>query len=253
MAAGAWTVGSVANIPRVSYAADEFNFLTAANAFAALKAGSLTVTGAGNFATLTVGGHAPWTAGNFDPATKAAAVHTHAAGDVTSGVFNVLRIPDLAMAKITGLATALAAKLDTASFTWANLPGKPAKATSAQFLAANTDQPLHSDAPWAAAGFVAIAQAATLAVNLAAGINFSTTMTGNRTLGAPSNAKPGQSGVIVFTQDATGNRTLAFDAAWKFPLGLDPALTTTAGARDVLCYTVIAPGDVVASLLKDVK
>jgi|GEM_PF-1022718 len=46
--------------------------------------------------------------------TKADAAHNHDAGHVTTGVFNVLRIPDLAMAKITGLATALAGKADTA-------------------------------------------------------------------------------------------------------------------------------------------
>lgn len=43
-------------------------------------------------------------------AGKAAAVHQHAAADVTSGVFDVGRIPALAMEKITGLASALAAK-----------------------------------------------------------------------------------------------------------------------------------------------
>lgn len=43
-------------------------------------------------------------------AGKADSGHTHAAGDVVSGVFSVLRIPDLAMAKITGLADALATK-----------------------------------------------------------------------------------------------------------------------------------------------
>ena len=39
--------------------------------------------------------------------------HTHDAGAVTSGTFSVLRIPDLAMAKITGLAAALGGKSDT--------------------------------------------------------------------------------------------------------------------------------------------
>ncbi|PZU74149.1 MAG: hypothetical protein DI531_08225 [Brevundimonas sp.] len=43
-------------------------------------------------------------------AGKASASHSHAAGDVTSGVFDVGRIPALAMEKITGLATALAGK-----------------------------------------------------------------------------------------------------------------------------------------------
>lgn len=45
---------------------------------------------------------------------KAATVHQHDAGDITSGVFNVGRIPALAMEKITGLAAALAGKLNIA-------------------------------------------------------------------------------------------------------------------------------------------
>ena len=49
---------------------------------------------------------------------KADSAHSHDAGHVTTGVFNVLRIPDLAMAKITGLATALAEKASLAGATF---------------------------------------------------------------------------------------------------------------------------------------
>jgi microcystin-dependent protein len=45
---------------------------------------------------------------------KADTAHSHDAGHVTTGVFNDLRIPDLAMAKITGLVEALGGKADTA-------------------------------------------------------------------------------------------------------------------------------------------
>lgn len=57
---------------------------------------------------------------------KSAVGHTHAASDTTSGVFEVARIPALAMEKITGLAAALAVKLAIADFTWGNLANKPA-------------------------------------------------------------------------------------------------------------------------------
>lgn len=45
-------------------------------------------------------------------AGKAPLVHTHAAADVTSGIFVVARIPDLGQAKITGLVDSLAGKAD---------------------------------------------------------------------------------------------------------------------------------------------
>jgi hypothetical protein len=57
---------------------------------------------------------------------------------------------------------------------------------------------------------VALTDAATIAVDLSLGNNFSVTLGGNRTLGAPTNQTAGQSGVIVVTQDSTGSRTLAW-------------------------------------------
>lgn len=126
-------------------------------------------------------------------------------------------------------------------------------ATAAQYRS-NTagDLPLTPAAVWAAAALVTLTQATTIAVNMSLGINFTTTMNGNRTLGAPSNAKPGQSGVIEILQDGTGGRTLAFNAAWVFAGGVDPTLSTAAGARDVLAYTVLSSGVILGTLLKGV-
>jgi hypothetical protein len=85
---------------------------------------------------------------------------------------------------------------------------------------------------------VALTDAATIAVDLSLGNNFSVTLAGNRTLGAPTNVTAGQSGVIVVTQDGTGSRTLAFNSVYKFAGGTAPTLTTTASAVDVLAYYV---------------
>ena len=60
-------------------------------------------------------GSVPWTTTNFDPAGKSDTDHRHDASHTTTGVFDVGRIPALAMAKVTGLATALAAKADLAN------------------------------------------------------------------------------------------------------------------------------------------
>lgn len=86
---------------------------------------------------------------------------------------------------------------------------------------------------------VSLTDAATIAVDLSLGNNFSVTLAGNRSLGDPTNVTAGQSGVIVVTQDSTGSRTLSYTGTkWKFAGGTAPTLTTTASAVDVLAYYV---------------
>lgn len=82
-----------------------------------------------------------------------------------------------------------------------------------------------------------LTDAATIAVDMATGINFNVTLGGNRTLGNPTNAKPGQSGRIRVTQDGTGSRTLAYDANWKH-IGSAPTIATAAAAVDLFAYFV---------------
>ncbi len=146
---------------------------------------------------------------------------------------------------------------DTArAITPANLTAK--EATAAQFRNNTADLILTTDQVWSAADRVALTwtSGGNTAVDLNAGVNFAvTTATGNSTLAAPTNAKTGQSGFIEITQDATTPRTLAFASAWVFAGGADPALTATAGAKDVLFYQVLnATGPVVlATLVKNVS
>ena len=99
---------------------------------------------------------------------------------------------------------------------------------------------------------VALSDAATIAVDLSLGNNFSVTLGGNRTLGDPTNVTAGQSGVIVVTQDGTGSRTLAYAGTkYKFAGGTAPTLTAGAAAAvDVLAYYCeSAPRITVTSLL----
>lgn len=123
-------------------------------------------------------------------------------------------------------------------------------ATTAQILSNTADKVLLTDDTWAAGDYVALTDAATVAVDLSLGINFSLTIGGNRTLGAPSNTKNGQAGEIIITQDGTGSRTLAYHANWKFAGGVEPTLSTAAGAVDVLSYKVINSTFIIAALSK---
>lgn len=81
-----------------------------------------------------------------------------------------------------------------------------------------------------------LTDAATIAVDCDTGNVFTVTLGGNRTLGAPTNLKNGATYVFIVKQDATGSRTLAYNAVYKFPGGVDPVLTTTANAVDILAF-----------------
>lgn len=83
---------------------------------------------------------------------------------------------------------------------------------------------------------VPLTDAATIAVDASAGNDFRVTITANRTMGAPSNLADGQAFTIAITQDATGGRTVTWNAAYKFGTAGAPTLTATANATDVLAF-----------------
>jgi hypothetical protein len=77
------------------------------------------------------------------------------------------------------------------------------------------------------------------------------TLTGDVTLNAPSNLVAGAGFWIRLTQDGTGSRTITFDSAFRFTGGAAPALTTTAGASDMLyCVVVDAATPVIDAALR---
>lgn len=143
-----------------------------------------------------------------------------------------------------------AASIASASTTTA---GVVELATTAEFrTGTDTTRALGVSETWNAGAEVSLSDATTVALDLATGINFTLTLGGNRTLGNPTNAKVGQSGVIRIVQDATGSRTLAYGADWEFAGGLVPVLSTAAASNDLLFYQVVASGRVFASLVKGI-
>ncbi len=101
-----------------------------------------------------------------------------------------------------------------------------------------------------AADIAALTDASTIAVDMATGANFTVTLGGNRTLGAPTNAKSGQTGTILVKQPSSGGpRTLAYASAWV-PFGSTPSLSTAANAVDMIAYAVEASGKVRFNLSK---
>lgn len=130
----------------------------------------------------------------------------------------------------------------------------PGAASAQEYVAGSDDGKfITPDAAFSAAVPVELTDGATITPDLSAGLNFTVTLGGNRTLGDPANVKPGQCGVIEINQDATGSRTLSFGSAWKFAGGEAPELSTGANARDLLSYLVLPGGDVFVSLIRDVR
>lgn len=68
--------------------------------------------------------------------------------------------------------------------------------------------------------FVALVDAANIALDASLGENFQVTIAGNRTLDTPTNPANGQLIRVRVTQDAIGGRTLAFGAGYRFSTDL---------------------------------
>jgi hypothetical protein len=60
------------------------------------------------------------------------------------------------------------------------------------------------------------------------------TIAHNATLAAPTSQLPGRGYRLIVTQDATGSRTLAFNAVFKFDAGVTLPVTAAAGKKHVL-------------------
>lgn len=55
-------------------------------------------------------------------------------------------------------------------------------------------------------------------------------------IGAPTNIQAGTAYALVIIQDGTGSRTVTWNAAFKWPSGSAPILSTTAGAIDIISF-----------------
>lgn len=127
-------------------------------------------------------------------------------------------------------------------------------ATAAEYRSKATGNlSLTPEQVWDAAAEVALTDAATIALDLSTGINFSVTLGGNRALGNASNGKVGQSGHIRAVQDGGGSRTLSYGTDYEFAGGAAVVLSTTGADQDLLFYKVLASGRIFISAAKDIS
>lgn len=139
--------------------------------------------------------------------TYATASHPHSAADINAGTLAAARVPS---------------------------------ATIADYRAASDGVFLQPGQVWDSLAEVELTDAANIAWDMSAGINFKVTLGGNRTLDLPSNVKAGQSGTIRVIQDGTGSRTLTLASGLKPAWGVAPVMDTTAAAEDFLTYYAVS-------------
>jgi len=80
-----------------------------------------------------------------------------------------------------------------------------------------------------------LTDASTVSWNMNTGQSARVTLGGNRTLSA-SNFIQGSTYTLSVVQDGTGNRTLAYDTMFKWPVGSAFVLSSAANAVDVLTF-----------------
>jgi hypothetical protein len=125
------------------------------------------------------------------------------------------------------------AKIADDNVTYAKL-ASAAIATASNIRSSASSVLVTPDGIESAAAAVTLTDAATIAVNWDSGINFSVTLSANRTLGFPTNLQPGTWRRLEVVQDGTGSRTLAFTATgYHSAGGTAPLLSTSAAAVDV--------------------
>ena len=92
---------------------------------------------------------------------------------------------------------------------------------------------------------------ATISWDVSLGAVATVTLGGNRTIAAPTNLKVGTY-ILHVVQDATGSRTLTWNAVFKWPAAVAPTLTTTGSRRDIISF-VCDGTNLYGSFLPDVR
>jgi hypothetical protein len=228
-----WTLpaANAVNAGQMTLVADFQGTVTASNTLVISRAGADTING-GTTVTISAAngayllwsdGTSKWTAQSIGPASAGGVTSITCNGGLTGGV-------------ITTSGTC-AVDIATNSNIWSATANKPVDAAGLN----NAQNP------------VALTDAATITTDMSTFINGTVTLAGNRTLGNPSNTQAGRCGFIVFTQDATGTRTLAYASNWKFVNAVAPVLSTAANAVDTLNYCVVDSTHIHAALMNNVK
>ncbi len=126
--------------------------------------------------------------------------------------------------------------------TWQAVQHAGGAVTTAQYRATTGGTFLTNANVWAAMAEVTLTYAATVAWDMSLGVDFVLTLTGNATLGAPTNTTLGKRGRIRVIQDATGNRVLSYASGFHFTNRVVQAISLAANSVSYIDYDVVTTG-----------
>jgi hypothetical protein len=96
--------------------------------------------------------------------------------------------------------------------------------------------------PRTADSYLTATIASNFAVNCSSTHAWNLTLQGSYTMTGFSNGRVGQTQILMFTQDATGSRTVTWPATIKWAGGTAPTLSTAAGKTDVFQFVLCGDG-----------
>jgi len=168
----------------------------------------------------------------------------------------VLKVGDTMIGHLslpTGPAAANAVRKDYVDAAVAAVPA-PVAATAAEYRANSAPtKMLTPGAVWGAAAGVTLTDAAGVYTpDFSAGLDFSISLFGAKTIANPTNTKNGQKGIILIV---SGNSAAAitWGTAYKFPGGIKPVISAVPGAYDVLSYFVYSSTHIFCTFSADFK
>lgn len=212
--------------------------------------GSVTTGAAGTDAEVTVTGTAPDKVLNFKIPRGPAGPSGDGSGDMLVSVYDPNGVEGDAfdMAKMVEGANAkiLTSSERSAIATIASKLGTGDVASAANIRANTAAKVIDTSGAWGATEIVTLTDASTIAVDMGTFVNAQVTLGANRTLGQPTNAKPGQSGLVKVTASGA-TRTIGKHSAYKsaspFPVSI------ASGESAYLFYFVISASEVLLNVV----
>ena len=159
-------------------------------------------------------------------------------------------------ASLANTNTFIATKLNSSSYTEADVRSKAALANTNAYIAA-TAVTAGAALPKAGGAMTGAITGITHAnsviftnatatggqtLNFTTSTHFHLTLTGNITLNNPTTEVPGTSGLIFLKQDGSGSRTLSLGTDFETPASAGHTLSTAGGATDIIPYYVVGAG-----------